>query len=47
MNASCALYRNDINGDIVLTVTSGGQFEFSLANSSTNNLYVGGETLYA
>lgn len=46
MNADCALFRNDLNGDIVLTVNSSGEFEFDVAKQDYANLFVGGETLY-
>lgn len=39
---NCVLYRNDLHGDVVLTVNKNGGFAFSTQNQASSGLFVGG-----
>ncbi len=42
-DVGCNLYRNDIQGNVVLTVTRGGIFSFATERATAGGLFVGGD----
>lgn len=47
INVGSTIFRNDLHGDILLTVTAGGTFSFTTQVVNPDNLFVGGDILYA
>lgn len=43
----CSVYRNDIQGDIIITITNQGKFEFTTQRANTGNLFTGGDSVAA
>ncbi len=47
IGANSTIFRNDLHGDILLTITSSGTFNFATQVVNPDNVLVGGDILYA